>query len=47
LTKDRYSDIVDEHIADFGDTYRAKIAGRPSATGLTPKGFAVGTGGGA
>ncbi len=42
-----YFDNVDEHIADLGDTYLAKIAGTPSSTGLTPKGFAVGTGGGA
>jgi bacterioferritin len=42
-----YFDNVDEHITDLGDTYLAKIAGTPSATGLTPKGFAVGTGGGA
>jgi len=47
LTKDRYFDNVDEHIADLGDTYRAKITGHLSATGLTPKGFAVGTGGSA
>jgi bacterioferritin len=40
-----YFDNVDEHIADLGDTYLAKIAGTPSSTGLTPKGFAVGTGG--
>lgn len=39
-----YFDNVDGHIADLGDTYLAKIAGTPSATGLTPKGFAVGTG---
>jgi bacterioferritin len=40
-----YFDNVDEHIQDLGDTYLAKIAGTPSSTGLTPKGFAVGTGG--
>jgi bacterioferritin len=40
-----YFDNVDEHITDLGDTYLAKIAGTPSSTGLTPKGFAVGTGG--
>jgi bacterioferritin len=40
-----YFDNVDEHIRDLGETYLAKIAGTPSATGLTPKGFAVGTGG--
>src|SRR5512137_1985977 len=42
-----YFDNVDEHIETLGDTYLAKIAGTPSATGLTPKGFAVGTGGAA
>ncbi len=40
-----YFDNVDEHIAELGDTYLAKIAGTPSSTGLAPKGFAVGTGG--
>jgi bacterioferritin len=40
-----YFDNVDEHIQDLGGTYLAKIAGTPSSTGLTPKGFAVGTGG--
>lgn len=38
---------VDEHIRTLGDTFLAKIAATPSSTGLTPKGFAVGTGGGA
>jgi len=42
-----YFDNVDEHIETLGDTFLAKIAGTPSATGLTPKGFAVGTGGAA
>jgi bacterioferritin len=40
-----YFDNVDEHIKSLGATYLAQIAGTPSATGLTPKGFAVGTGG--
>lgn len=40
-----YFDNVSEHINDLGATYLAKIAGTPSSTGLTPKGFAVGTGG--
>lgn len=40
-----YFENVDGHIADLGDTYLAKIAGTPAATGLTPKGFAIGTGG--
>jgi bacterioferritin len=36
-----YFDNVDEHIKTLGDTYLAKIAGTPSATGLAPKGFAI------
>lgn len=40
-----YFDNVDEHIRSLGATYLAQIAGTPSSTGLTPKGFAVGTGG--
>lgn len=40
-----YFDNVDGHIKSLGDTFLAKIAGTPSSTGLTPKGFAVGTGG--
>jgi bacterioferritin len=42
-----YFDNVDEHIKTLGDTFLAKIAGTPSSTGLTPKGFAVGTTSGA
>jgi bacterioferritin len=42
-----YFDNVDEHVQTLGDTFLAKIAGTPSATGLTPQGFAVSTGGGA
>ena len=40
-----YFDSVDDHIKKLGDTYLAKIAGTSSATGLTPKGFAVNEGG--
>lgn len=39
-----YFDSVKEHIEKLGDIYLAQIAGTPSSTGLTPKGFAVGTG---
>jgi bacterioferritin len=42
-----YFDNVDEHIKTLGDTFLAKIAGTPASTGLTPKGFAIGTGGAA
>ena len=42
-----YFDNIDEHIKTLGDTFLAKIAGTPASTGLTPKGFAIGTGGGA
>lgn len=37
-----YFDNIDTHIKKLGDTFLAKIAGTPSSTGLTPKGFAVG-----
>lgn len=37
-----YFDNVENHIEKLGDTYLAKIAGTPSATGLGPSGFAVG-----
>jgi len=37
-----YFDNVDGHIKKLGDTFLAKIAGTPSATGLVPRGFAVG-----
>ena len=40
-----YFDNVNEHIKKLGDTYLAKIAGTPSSTGLTPKGFAIDEGG--
>ena len=36
-----YFDNVESHIENLGDTYLAKIAGTPSATGLGPSGFAV------
>ncbi len=36
-----YFDNIQRHIEKLGDTYLAKIAGTPSATGLTPSGFAV------
>ena len=36
-----YFDNVESHIEKLGDTYLAKIAGTPSATGLGPSGFAV------
>ncbi len=34
-----YFDTVSEHIKALGDTYLAKIAGTPSATGLQTQGF--------
>ncbi|MGO8821758.1 MAG: bacterioferritin [Desulfomonilaceae bacterium] len=34
-----YFDTVSEHIETLGDTYLAKIAGTPSATGLQTQGF--------
>ena len=37
-----YFDDVSDHIDRLGKTYLAQIAGTPSATGLTPSGFAVG-----
>jgi bacterioferritin len=37
-----YFDNIDGHINELGQAYLAKIAGTPSSTGLTPKGFAVG-----
>jgi bacterioferritin len=36
-----YFDNVDAHIKKLGGTYLAKIAGTPSSTGLSPKGFTV------
>jgi bacterioferritin len=39
-----YFDNVSEHIDTLGAAYLAQVAGTPSATGLTPKGFALGTG---
>jgi bacterioferritin len=38
-----YFDNVSEHIQNLGDTFLAQKAGTPSSTGLTPKGFAIGT----
>jgi bacterioferritin len=40
-----YFDNISGHITDLGETYLAQVAGTASATGLTPKGFALGTGG--
>jgi bacterioferritin len=37
-----YFDNIHGHITKLGDTFLAKIAGTPSATGLGPSGFAVG-----
>ena len=42
-----YFDNVDDHIKNLGQTYLAKIAGTPSATGLNTQGFAARQGGGA
>lgn len=42
-----YFDNVDGHIKKLGGTFLAKIAGTPSESGLTPRGFAIGTGTGA
>ncbi len=36
-----YFDNVSGHIDTLGAAYLAQVAGTPSATGLTPKGFAV------
>jgi bacterioferritin len=36
-----YFDNVESHIEKLGDTYLAKIAGTPSASGLAPSGFVV------
>lgn len=36
-----YFDNVGEHIKNLGDTYLSKIAGTPSSTGGTTKGFAL------
>lgn len=37
-----YFDNVDGHIQSLGDTYLSKIAGTPSSTGGTQKGFVIG-----
>lgn len=39
-----YFDNISSHIEKLGAAYLAQIAGTPSATGLTPQGFAVGQG---
>ncbi|MCG6912273.1 MAG: bacterioferritin [Deltaproteobacteria bacterium] len=39
-----YFDNVNDHIEKLGNTYLAKIAGTPSATGLGSSGFAVSAG---
>ena len=39
-----YFNDVSDHIKKLGATYLAQIAGTPSATGLTPSGFAVSEG---
>ena len=38
-----YYDNIGSHIAKLGDTYLAKIAGTPSTTGTSSKGFVTGT----
>jgi bacterioferritin len=42
-----YFDNVDDHMKNLGQTYLAKIAGTPSATGLNTQGFAARQGGAA
>ena len=42
-----YFDNVANHIKNLGDTYLSKIAGTPSSTGGTTKGFAISPAGGA
>ncbi len=36
-----YFDAIAGHIKDLGDSYLARIAGTPSATGLQPQGFVI------
>ena len=38
-----YYDNIAGHIERLGDTYLAKIAGTPSSTGTSSKGFVTGT----
>ena len=38
-----YYENIGNHIAKLGDTYLAKIAGTPSTTGTSSKGFVTGT----
>ncbi len=40
-----YFENEDSHIETLGDSYLSRIAGTPSATGLTPQGFAIAKGG--
>ncbi|MFV0420879.1 bacterioferritin [Oleidesulfovibrio sp.] len=40
-----YFENEDNHIETLGDSYLSRIAGTPSATGLTPQGFAIAKGG--
>jgi len=42
-----YFDNVNDHLEKLGATYLAQIAGTPSATGLTPQGFVINSGGAA
>jgi bacterioferritin len=37
-----YFDNVSSHIQELGEVYLAQVAGTPSSTGLTPKGFVIG-----
>jgi bacterioferritin len=39
-----YFDNISDHITTLGNTYLAKIAGTPSATGIGPSGFVVSDG---
>ena len=36
-----YFDNISDHIETLGDTFLSKIAGTPSSTGGTTKGFAI------
>lgn len=36
-----YFDAIANHIKELGDSYLARIAGTPSATGLQPQGFVI------
>lgn len=39
-----YFDGVNDHIANLGDNFLARIAGTPASTGLQPQGFIVAKG---